>query len=306
MQKTLVSTVNSRALEMRGKAWFRALRLVAAPASLGPVAVGGLLPRATGGSFDWLLWGLALLAVLLLHTAANLWNDYYDFLSGLDHVGGATGSGVLPEGLLAPRQVLGAAWACALLAGGIGCWLAWRSAGWAPLLLGMLGLFAARAYSAGPRSPKRHALGELWVFLWMGPAMTGGAELVQTGGFSLLAVWVGLPFGFLTALLMFLANARDLQDDQAVGLHTFAYWVWTHGGTWDNPIAWTAFFLLGAVYLLLGVPSGLPPLARLPFLTLPLAAYLLRQVYRRRYAASIPLLALLQLLFALLFALGLL
>ena len=289
--------------------WFRAARLVAAPASLGPVAVGGLLPRAMGLPISWPDWWTALAAALLLHTAANLWNDYFDFTSGLDRLGGSMGSGVLPRGELTPRQVLAAALGCTLLSGVLGLWLAWRVAGWRLLALGGGGVLAAAAYAAGPWSPKRRGTGELWVLLWMGPAMTEGAFLVQTGHFSMAAGGVGVLLGILSALLMFLANARDLQTDQAVGLHTLAYWASTLGKPQKKPLACVTCLFLGALYGLLGLFMGhfLSSAAKWAFLTLPVAVSIVLRAFRGQFdAKTVELSALLHLLFALFLAIALL
>ena len=53
---------------------------------------------------------LAFLGLLLTHVSVNTLNDYYDFRSGVDLATRRTpfsgGSGILPDGLLTPRQVL--------------------------------------------------------------------------------------------------------------------------------------------------------------------------------------------------------
>lgn len=59
--------------------WWKAVRPYAYSASLVPVAIGGLYARYSGSDWSPLRFGVALFAGLLVHTAANLWNDYYDF-----------------------------------------------------------------------------------------------------------------------------------------------------------------------------------------------------------------------------------
>ena len=286
----------------RLRVWLTALRLVAAPASLTPVALGGLLPRALGEPFAWLPWGLALLAALLLHIAANLWNDYFDFRSGLDTPDGATGSGVLTSRALAPAQVARAAVLCSLLSAALGLYLCWRVRSWQLLLLGALGLLAAPAYSMGRRSPKRLALGELWVFLWMGPAMTEGAWLVQAARFSLPALLLGIPSGLFAALLMLLANTRDLVPDRAAGLRTLpARLADRFGSARARALLITTLVVLilllayAAPFLLLPyLPPGRSHRILLTLLSFPLAHLI------PRASAPVPHIALLQLLHALL------
>ena len=86
------------------KLWIKAVRPYAYSASLVPVAIGGLQARAAGADFSGLRFGVSLAAGLLLHTAANLWNDFYDFRCGVDRKGGGEGSGVLVHGEMTPAR----------------------------------------------------------------------------------------------------------------------------------------------------------------------------------------------------------
>ena len=152
-------------------------------ASVVPIAIGGLYARATGAEFSPVRLGLTLMSGMLLHTAANLWNDYHDYQTGVDHPGGGIGSGVLVCGEMTAARCFQGATLCAALGAAIGLWLAWR-VGWKLLGLGGAGLFGAWAYSAGPLSPKHRALGEVWAFLFMGVGLTLGGYMAQTGTFS--------------------------------------------------------------------------------------------------------------------------
>ena len=67
--------------------WAKAVRPYAYSASLVPVAIGGLYARSAGAEFSGWRFGVALAAGVLLHTSANLWNDYFDFKGGVDREG---------------------------------------------------------------------------------------------------------------------------------------------------------------------------------------------------------------------------
>ena len=182
--------------------WTKAVRPYAYSASLVPVAIGGLHARFSTGEFSGVRLGVSLAAVLLLHTAANLWNDYFDFINGVDRQGGGIGSGVLVAGEMTPKRCFRGASICAALAAGAGLWLA-TQVGWGILVLGALGLLGALFYSAGSFSPKHRALGEVWLFLLMGVGLTLGGHWAQTGRFSWGAVAATrrLPMPTLGALL---------------------------------------------------------------------------------------------------------
>lgn len=201
------------------KLWAKAVRPYAYSASLVPVAIGGLHARAAGAEFSGLRFGISLAAGVLMHTAANLWNDYFDYQSGVDRVGGGEGSGVLVHGEMTPARCFRGATVCAVLAALAGLWLAGEVGG-GILLLGLAGIVGALAYSAGPLSPKHHALGEVWLFLLMGAGMTLGGHMAQTGRFSWGALATGTPAALLMTLLLYTNNLRDLRSDRAAGLRT--------------------------------------------------------------------------------------
>ena len=284
------------------KLWAKAVRPYAYSASLVPVAIGGLHARNSFEGFSGLRFGASLAAGVLLHTAANLWNDYFDFTGGVDREGGCEGSGVLVRGEMTPARCFRGATVCAALAAVAGAWLAWQ-VGWGLLGLGLAGLVGAAAYAAGPRSPKHRALGEVWVFLTMGAGMTLGGHMAQTGRFSWGAVAVGVPAALLTTLILYANNLRDLDSDRAAGLRTLPM---RFG---PGAAKGVAVLLLAGAYLL---TAGMAATRRAPFATLlalatvPLAVRWARDVWRgpvgERHVVGM---ALLHMAFGLLFAAGL-
>lgn len=282
--------------------WLKAVRPYAYSASLVPVAIGGLHARLGSENFSGLRWGVSMAAGLLLHTAANLWNDYYDFQGGVDRLGGGQGSGVLVNGEMTPARCFHAAAICAALAALAGLWLA-TEVGWGLLWLALFGLAGALVYSAGPRSPKHHALGEVWVFLLMGVGMTLGGHMAQTGRFSWSAVAAGMPAALLTTLILYTNNLRDLRSDREAGLRTLPMLF--------TPIAakLIAGLLLAVAYglvLLLAASQQLPSATLAAWLTLPAAILWARAVWIGPVAEKhVVGMSLLHLLFGLLFAGGL-
>jgi 1,4-dihydroxy-2-naphthoate polyprenyltransferase len=250
------------------KLWGKAVRAYAYSASLVPVAIGGLYARVEGEAFSGVRFAVALVAGLLLHTAANLWNDYFDFKGGVDRKGGGEGSGVLVHGEMTPARCFRGASVCAALGATCGAWLAWQ-AGWGLLLLVAAGLVAALAYSAGPLSPKHRALGEAWVFLSMGVGMTLGGYAAQTGRFAWSAVAAGTPAAVLMTLILYVNNLRDLETDRKAGLRTLPmYFSPAEGKT-------LALFALAVPYGMVFLMSSihrLPYSAMLSLLSVPLAA----------------------------------
>ena len=282
--------------------WIKAVRPYAYSASLVPVAIGGLHARCSGAEFSGLRFGVSLAAGLLVHTAANLWNDYFDFKHGVDRVGGGIGSGVLVAGEMTPARCFRGASICAALGALAGLWLAWQ-AGWGLVILGAAGIFGALAYAAGPLSPKHRALGEVWLFLLMGVGMTLGGHVAQTGRFSWGAVAAGIPAALLMTLILYANNLRDVRSDRDAGLRTLPMLF--------RPLEAKALalVLLAMPFVLTGLMSGtgrLPAGVAWAFLTIPLAVRWALRVWQNPVAeADVKSMAMLHLAFGALFAAGL-
>ena len=282
--------------------WAKAVRPYAYSASVVPMAIGGLHARISGLEFSWVRFVVSLASGVLLHTAANLWNDYFDFKGGVDRLGGGEGSGVLVRGEMTSSRCFFGASFCAVMGGLAGLWLAGQ-VGWNLVWLGLFGLVGAFAYSAGPQSPKHHALGEVWVFLMMGVGMTLGGHMAQTGHFSWSAVVTGIPAALLMTLILYTNNLRDLKSDREAGLRTLPMLL--------NPTAAkrVAGLLLVTPYgmtFLMVLFHGLPLATLVTLLTLPMAARWLRGVWVGPVVEKqIVGIAMLHMAFGLLFAVGL-
>jgi 1,4-dihydroxy-2-naphthoate octaprenyltransferase len=90
------------------------------------------------------------------------------------------------------------------------------------LVLALASLGAAVLYTGGPKPLGYIALGELTVFIFMGPVMIGGAYYVMAGTVTLQAVLASIPIGLLVAAILHANNIRDIPLDQAAGKITLA------------------------------------------------------------------------------------
>ncbi len=215
------------------KKWFLATRPWSFTMTAVSVSMGSVMGAIDGG-FSWFLYLLALTGVVFMHAAANLFNDYYDVLSGVDTLEVSTAQyrpHPLVEGSLTVREVLAEAVILFVLAGVIGIFLA-ATRGWMILVLALIGACAGLFYTAPPFKYKYKALGEISVFLMWGPLMVEGAYFVQRQTLSLDALWVSLPFGVLVALVLLANNLRDTADDREKGIKTLSIMTGHHKGIW--------------------------------------------------------------------------
>lgn len=282
--------------------WLRATRPHSFAASLVPILVGSAC-AVLDGVFAVGLFVLTLGAGVLLQAGTNLVNDYFDWRSGADAVGPA--GRILRERLLRPTDLRNMGLA-AMALGSLAGLVIVAKAGWPVLMLGLIGVPLAYAYTAPPFKLAYRSLGELVVFVLMGPGMVVGAYLIQGAQRGLATPLVAsLAVGCLVAGILQVNNIRDIDLDRASGKRTLA----TRLGAWgarreyDLLLGGTYLVLLGAVAL-----RVLPWPALLALASLPMAARLRALVNAEaepdRLAPAVPRAAALHLRFGLLLALG--
>jgi 1,4-dihydroxy-2-naphthoate octaprenyltransferase len=235
-----------------------------------------------GSSVAWYdhsfnLW-YALLAgfgLLLTHASVNILNDYFDFRSGIDKATKRTpfsgGSGILPAGLLTPRQVLWLGIAAFVLAVPIGIFFV-ITKGWQLLPLLLVAAFFIMLYS--PLILKRP-----WPE-WAAGAGLGafpilGMYFAQTGAYTGTAIIACIPSAFLVHNLLLLNEFPDVEADKiarrqtmpiAVGSKSAAvFYATVNAALYAWIIAWV---VAGAVF---NTVYNMPVWTLLALLTLPLS-----------------------------------
>lgn len=199
------------------KKWAVAARLFALPASLVPVCLGTVAAVVLGhAEFQLLPFFGALLAMALLHTAANMLSDVSDYRRGLDTVPTPV-SGAIVRGLLSPEKVRTGAWAVLVVGAALGLALV-QVAGPGLLYVGLAGIVIGLLYSA----LKAQALGDLAVLMNFGILATLGAWMVQTRSPNWAPVIWSVPVGLHVIGILHANNWRDRTTDPAAGLKTVA------------------------------------------------------------------------------------
>lgn len=275
---------------------WRATRAYSLPASVVPVILGTVLAArgyagAERGHFDVVVLTLTLLGAILAHFGANVLNDYFDFIKGVD-TRPEHGSGVLTGGEMTPRQALGFA-SVLLTAAGVCGLVLLRNHASVVLPLAALGLSCAVFY---PAFLKKYGLGDLLIILAFGVGLTLGAYGVQTGDMSgsqwLFVALYSVPVCLLVDAILHANNLRDAPDDRAAHVHTLATMLGPRGGQMLQSI-----LLFGPlVFVLVGVATRFLPVWSLGTL---LAFPLLLGAYRN---GSVPGTAQTHLVFGLLYA----
>jgi len=188
------------------------------------VVIGSLLALLWAGTFNIGLFLLVLLAMIIVHGATNLINDYFDVIQGVDKPGFPT-TQYRPHpvltGEMRPTTALRISLLLYLVALVIGLVL-FAIRGWEIAVLALIGGLASFFYTGGPFKYKYIALGELSVFFMWGPLMMLGSYFVQAAGWQHFwqVTLVSIPIGLWVALVLLANNLKDIDYDKSVGIKT--------------------------------------------------------------------------------------
>ncbi len=261
-------------------AWYRAARPRTLTATYVPLGLAAVI-AVQAGTFDLVRFVLSLIGALFLQIAANLINEYWDYRRGADTLKQAGQGMIIKEGVLTPQRVLIGAIATVVAGSLIGLFLLTQSG---PLLLwiGLGGVLVVITYTAGPFPLAYNGLGEVAVFIFMGPLMVLGAYYVMAREFSWTPVVAAIPIGFMVAAILHANNVRDIDADRAVNKRTLAVLL----GLRIAKIEYLV--LVGGSYVAVGVMIllGVMPITTLAVLiTAPEAYRLIQIIYTSRDTA---------------------
>lgn len=235
------------------------------------------------GDFSLQRFGYALLAVICIQLGANLVNDYYDYLGGVDTSNSLGPGGLIQQGLVKPARVLTLG-LFFLLVGAVLGLMAAVAGGITAIIFGLLGLLGAFFYSATARSFSSLTLGEVTSFWIFGPLLTLGAYLIQRGKLDSLPLICSISLGLLLSAALYVNDMRDMESDAQAHKHTLA----TLLGIRTNRVICTVL-LLGAYLpvLAIGAPSQGLHLVLITLWTLPGMTTILLGLYRTTTPASL-------------------
>ncbi len=262
--------------------WLRASRFQFFTASVVPVIVGGAIAYWKTGTVLWGYWLATLVALVLLHAAANLANDYYDHLSRNDEINVefispfTGGSRFIQQQLTSPVSILIAALACLAAGSGIGLILVWLR-GWPILALGVVGGLSGFFYTANPLRLGYRGLGEIFIFLDFGILPVLGTYYVQTQQFSVAAGAASIPVALLIAAVLWINQFPDYNADRAVDKKHWVVRLGRRRACYVYAVELLLALLLVPVFVAL---DWLPLLTLLALLPLPLAISAMRTAFR--------------------------
>ncbi len=282
--------------------WLLAARPKTLPAAAAPVIVGTAVAFGEG---VFRLWpALAALAgALLLQIGSNLANDVFDFKKGADTADRLGPRRVTQAGLLSPDKVMFGMWLTFFLATIVGFYLVWVG-GWPIVVIGLLSIASAIAYTGGPFPLGYNGLGDLFVFIFFGLIAVCGTYYVQAGMVSLAAIWASVAIGLLATAILVVNNLRDIDTDRAAGKKTLAVRFGATGARLEYVIAIALAYIIPLVMWLMGI---VPVWVLLSWISIFLAVPLIRMIYTQTGSplnAGLAGTARLELVYSLLFSIG--
>ena len=201
--------------------WLAAARPKTWSAGIVPVLLGSALAWHDS-EFHLPVFVAALLGGLFIQIATNYINDGADFLRGADteeHLGPPR---MAQAGLITPKALFVGAGICFFVATLCGSYLI-AQAGWPILLLGVISILCAIAYTAGPAPLAYVGLGDLFVLLFFGFAAVMGTYFCHTNNLGgMPAILISLIVGLQGVSLIAVNNTRDISTDLKVGKKTMA------------------------------------------------------------------------------------
>ncbi|HET6870092.1 MAG TPA: 1,4-dihydroxy-2-naphthoate polyprenyltransferase [Solirubrobacteraceae bacterium] len=285
--------------------WLMAARVRTLPAAIAPVLVGTAL-AGFFGVFGPLRFLAALIGAMFIQIGTNLSNDYSDARRGADTEDRLGPVRVTAGGLVPPRQVLIATYLTFGVAILAGIYLI-VVAGWQLLVVGAASILAGVLYTGGPRPYGYEGLGEVFVFLFFGIVAVAGSYFVQVEHLDWEAFALAVPVGLIASGILVVNNVRDIDTDRRAGKRTLAVRLGrSRTRVMFAVIIYVAYLLTPVTWIF----GPLKPWLFLPWLTVPLAARVVRIVRNHTDGASLngalAQTGMLQLIFCALLAAGLL
>jgi len=191
-----------------------------APASIIPVLFASILALGSG-VFSVVMFYILLFSAVLMHSAVNSLNDYYDFIRGTDTLANSPESddAVLVYNSFNPKTVrlVGLCFLLASLALGV---YVVCTTNYVPLIIGIIGTVTVVAYSAGKHPLSYMPLGEFTSGIVMGILLPIAVYTALTGNMYWQMLYLCLPLMLGISMIMLTNNSCDIERDSEAGRKT--------------------------------------------------------------------------------------
>lgn len=259
------------------KDWFLATRPKLMPASMIPVLLGlAAAFHSQEGELNYLTATLTMLCGIGIQIVTNFVNDIYDFKKGVDKEDRLGPERVIAKGIITLKQMKIATIIVAAVTFLLGLYLVFLS-DYIILVIGIISLFLAYGYTAGPAPLSYLGIGDLFVLIFFGIVATNGTYYIQTGYWSNEVFWMSLPLGFFAMNILSANNIRDAKTDKRAGKLTLPVRIGIKNAIMLYIVLTCLAYFTGA-YILFTMQDYV---FALPLLTLPLGYKMCLDIYRK-------------------------
>jgi len=252
--------------------WWRLMRPHTLTASFIPVFTGTAM-ALFDGQIRIPLFIAMLVASMMIQAATNMFNEYYDYIRGLDTKDSVGIGGTIVRDGVAPKTVRNLALLFYLISVAIGVYICYESSWWVALV-GTISMLIGYLYNAGPMPIASTPFGELFSGLFMGPVIIMITYFIQTGNLSINNLYVSFSVGLLIGAINLSNNIRDLDGDKEHGRKTLAILLGRPRAISLLASIFVVAFVWIAVLVLLNIVT---PWALLVFLSIPKALQAVRR-----------------------------
>ncbi len=180
-----------------------------------PVMVTAVWMFVTGHPINWWLAVAAVVNIILVHAAGNVWSDYYDYKCGVDRED-TYGVKILTDKQFTPQEIWRLSVVLQIAAVAMGCVMVWLT-GWPLLWIGLAGIGFSLFYP----TLKYHALGDVVILMCYAVLPMLGMTFILSGEINFRIMWLAIPVGLITMAILHANNTRDIETDVRAEIITF-------------------------------------------------------------------------------------
>lgn len=210
------------------KHWIQAFRLRTLFLSLSGILLGNSI-AFHANYFHWPVAIFSLLTALFLQILSNVANDYGDSIHGADHAGRKGPARAVQSGKISKENMKKAMIILAVLSFLCGVLLLYvaypqinKNGFYAMLIIGILAIASAIAYTNGKKPYGYMGLGDVFVFIFFGIVAVCGTYYLQSGECPLILILPSSTIGLLSAGVLNINNMRDIESDRIAGKNSLA------------------------------------------------------------------------------------
>ncbi|MFC3901076.1 1,4-dihydroxy-2-naphthoate polyprenyltransferase [Aliicoccus persicus] len=236
-------------------------------ASFVPILVGSAAALVYD-TFRFDIFICMLIATLLIQSATNMFNEYFDYKRGLDSKESVGIAGAIVRNGMSPRQVFTIAVAFYVIAALVGLYITFQSS-IIVLIIGLIGMAVGYFYTGGPFPISWTPFGEIFAGLFMGTILIVLTFYIHLGEINSFIILLSLPVAITIGLLNMANNIRDRVKDKRSGRRTYVILVGKNTAILTAAIA---LFIGYVIILYIGtIHENSSVFLLLPLLSIPIA-----------------------------------